>query len=46
MILFKIIANFITIPRTVIGISGQYLERLQYLASKLLETAITATILI
>ncbi|MBR6908263.1 hypothetical protein IKN40_07485, partial [bacterium] len=43
---FNIIAIFITIPITVIGISGQNFDKLQYFANKLLVTAITATILI
>jgi hypothetical protein len=43
---FNIIAIFITIPITVIGISGQNFDTLQYFANKLLVTAITATILI
>jgi hypothetical protein len=46
MILFSIIAIFITIPITVIGISDQNFDNAQYFHKRLLVTAITNTILI
>ena len=46
MILFSIIAIFITIPIPVIGISDQNFDNAQYFHKRLFVTAITNTILI